>query len=143
MDTKSYKISIPRQTYDGLVGFLQRWGKLYGMPGAVVFRGTLRSQSKKGCGAVVHQSVGVGDAAAISKRYNTATCGLGRALVKKTEAILDLRDLTEEEMDAMHFVAQVAMLKPQQERVMVRVTATITAFLALPAMMRLALAAAD
>ena len=141
----NYKIEIPRKSYDGLCAFLQQWGEIYSQPGAVVLRGSLRSERKKRghASAVVRSTAGCGDAVAVALRYNTARCGLGRAKVLKTVAILDLRDLTEEEMDAMEFVSKVAMLKPQQIQVMVRIKDDLREFVKMPAMMRLAVAAQD
>ena len=140
----NYKIEIPRKSYDGLCAFLQMWGDVYSVSGAVVLRGSLRSERKRGRGsAVVHSTAGCGDAGAIALRYNTARCGLGRAKVLKNVAILDLRDLTEAEMDAMEFVSKVAMLKPQQTQVVERIKFEVHEFLKMPAMMRLAVAAQD
>ena len=141
----NYKINIPRKTFDGLCSLLQHWGDVYAQPNAVVLRGSLRTERrKKGrASAIVHSSTGCGDASAVSKRYNAALLGLGRSKVMKNEALLDLRDLSEVEMDAMEFVAKVAMLLPQQQQVLVRVNKAVEEFLKMPAMLRLAIAAQD
>jgi hypothetical protein len=140
----NYQIDIPRQTFDGLCAFLQNWGEVYSQPGAMVFKGTMRSHRRHGKGsAFIHKDTGEGDANAVAIRFNTALCGLGRSSVRKNDAILDLRDLNEEEMDAMLFVTQNAVLKAQQTRAMNRVAKGIQEFMALPAMVRIALAAKD
>lgn len=139
----NYQIEIPRQSFDGLCMFLQNWAEIYSQPGAVVFRGSLRQRTGSKGSAVVADPNGVGDAAAIAKRYDTASHALGRSRVTKTTAILDLRDLEDVEMEALDFVAKVAKLKPQQTQVMERIKRELREFRALPAMVRIALAAKD
>lgn len=139
----NYQIEMPRQSFDGLCMFLQQWAEIYAQPGAVVFKGSLRKRQKGPAGAVVRESAGIGDAKAISKRYDMACHALGRSRVRKNDAMLDLRDLVEEEMEALVFVADMAKLKPQQTRVMLRIKQELQEFLKLPAMVRLALAAKD
>jgi len=141
----NYKINIPRKTFDGLCSFLQHWGDVYAQPNAVVLRGSLRTERlKKGhASGVVNSNTGCGDAAAVSKRYTCALHGLGRSKVMMKEALLDLRDLGEEEMEAMEFVSKVALLLPQQQQVLVRVREALVEFRKMPAMLRLAIAAQD
>jgi len=141
----NYKIHIPRQSFDGLVSFLQHWGEIYSLPNAVVLRGSLRSERKtRGrASAVVHATAGCGSAQAVALRYNYARCGLGRSKVMADEALLDLRDLSDEEMEAMEFVGKVAMLLPQQTSVLQRINEAVVEFRKMPAMLRLAIAAQD
>lgn len=139
----NYQIEIPRQSFDGLCMFLQNWTEIYSQPNAVVFRGSLRQKTGSKGSAVVSDSTGVGDAAAIAKRYDTARHALGRSRVTKAAAFLDLRDLEDVEMEALDFVSKVAKLKPQQTQVMERIKRELREFRALPAMVRIALAAKD
>jgi hypothetical protein len=142
----NYRIQIPRKTFNGLCAYLQHWGRIYSVPGAVVLKGMLRQERAKRvrvAGAVLQQRDGLGDASAIALRFNTACNGLGRCKVTSEEAILDLRDLSEEEQDALLFVSKVAALKPQQTQVMERFKRALVEWEKLPAMMRIALAAQD
>lgn len=133
----NYTIVIPRKTFDGLCRHLELWGGIYSAPGAVVFKGMMRNE--KGQGDAVSRN----DACAVALRFNTARNGLGRCRVTKTEAFLDLRDLSEEEQDALLFVTKMAKLKPQQIQVLERFQQALLDWLKLPAMMRIAIAAAD
>jgi len=140
----NYRIEMTRQTFDGLCAFLNQWGAIYAIHGAVVLRASVRSERQdRRATSVVDNVTGIGDAASVSRRYNTALCGLGRSKVLKSRAILDLRDLTEEELDALVFVAQCAVLKKQQKRAVERIEAEAREFILLPAMMRIAVAAAE
>jgi hypothetical protein len=139
-----FRIDMTRKTFDGLCAFLNQWGTLYAMPGAVVLRASVRSERQgRRASGVVDSISGLGDAASVSKRYNVALCGLGRAKVMKNTAVVDLRDLTEAEIEAIVFVAQCAVLKASQQQAVERIEAEVTEFLKLPAMMRLAVAAVD
>jgi len=141
----NYKIHIPRQSYDGLVSFLQRWGEIYSLPGAVVLRGTIRSELTTQCrgSAVVHATADCSDAQVVALHYNYARCALGRSKVMADEALLDLRDLSDEEIEAMEFVGKVAILLPQQTSVLRRISEAIVEFRQIPAMLRLAISAQD
>lgn len=138
----NYQIEFPRKSFDGLCRFLQQWAEIYVQPGAVLFRGSIRMKFLT-AGAVVPESAGLGDAHDVAMRYDTARHALGRCKVGKQSAIVDLRDLDDDEMDALDFVARVAKLKPQQTQVMERMKRELRTFRALPAMVRIALAAKD
>lgn len=133
----NYTIDIPRKTFDGLCRHLQLWGQIYSAPGAVVLKGMMRNERGQGDAVSRH------DAPAVALRFNTALNGLGRCRVTKAEAFLDLRDLSEEEQDALLFVTKLARLKPQQTKVLERFQQALIEWLKLPAMMRIAIAAAD
>lgn len=140
----NYRVQMTRNTFDGLCAFLNRWSTIYAMPGAVILRGSVRSERQgRRATAVVDTLTGLGDAASLAKRYNTALCGLGRSKVTKNYAVVDLRDLTELELDAILFVAKCAVLKPQQKKAVERIQKEMDEFLKMPAMMRIAIAAAD
>lgn len=132
-----YKIEIPRKTYDGLCAYMQQWGDVYRQPGAVVFRGMLRKQKYLNASAVASDVT----AQELCLRFTNTLHGLGRAKVRKNDAVLDLRDLSEEEVRDMVYVAAVAKLKAQQSACLVRIASELRLFQKLPDMVRIALAA--
>jgi hypothetical protein len=136
------KIKIPRTTYDGVCQFIDTWMRTYRTPGAAVLRGGFRSAFGT-FATKVFESGPLGDAALVAGIYNTALNALGRARVGKTEVVLDLRDLTQPEVDALVVVTENVALRPAQVRALKRVSATIKAFDALPEMMRIAVAMSD
>lgn len=134
-----YEIDIPRTTYDGLARFLQEWGRIYSQPNAVVLRGSLNGPFDP----VATQFNEPGGAAKLAGVYATAANALGRCKVMKEKAVLDLRVLEDEEIDALSIVGHVARLRSSQLRVLKRVSETASDFRALPEMVRIALAAMD
>jgi len=143
----TYRIEMTRKTYDGICSYLQGWGDFYASSEiTVVLRGSIRSNRHAGGGAtglVVGSRMGLGDPKAISKRFNTARIGLGRAHVGKNTVTVDLRELTDPELDALQFAASSAKLKPQQTRALVRIENTAREFKQLPPLVRIALAGVD
>jgi hypothetical protein len=135
-----YRIEIPRTSFDGLCRFLQQWARIYSEPNAVVLRGSLRNPFGAVATSVMDSPTG---AAWLSAHYTQAANALGRSKVTKTTAVLDLRDLEDEETQAIGLVAHVALLRGPQTRVMDRLAKETAAFLALPDMVRIALAAVD
>jgi len=142
----TYKVEMTRKTYDGICAYLQTWGGFYSQPTiTMVLRGSVRGGAKKGVatGLVVEGDTGWGDPQAIAKRFNTALCGLGRADVHQTKAVVDLRDLSDEQLEAFQFAAEAARLKPQQVRALKRIEAAAREFKQLPPLVRIALAGVD
>lgn len=136
MDYK-YEVEIPRTTFDGLVAFLQQWSRIYSEPNAVVLRGSLRDPF----GPIANALVSIeGGAQRLADYYNMAANALGRSKVTKTKAILDLRDLDDEEIDTLTIVTQVAPLRGAQVRALTRVSLEASSFRSLPDMVRVALA---
>ena len=136
----NYKIEIPRKTYDGLCAYMSRWGGVYNQPGAVVFRGMLRRKETTGTAPAVASGV---TAQELCQHFLRTLHGLGRAKVRKRDAVLDLRDLSEDEVRSMIYVASTAKLKAQQANCLDRISAEIRAYQKLPDMVRIAIAAAD
>ena len=134
----NYTIDMPRKTFDGLCAYLQCWGGIYSIPGAVVLKGSIRQRGHV-AGAVAEDL----EADLIASSYNVALNSLGRCRTTKTQAFLDLRDLSEDEQNALTFVSRFARLKPQQTKVLVRFESTLSDFLNLPAMVRIALSAKE
>lgn len=138
----NYHVSMTRKTFDGLCSYLQSWGQIYSQPGAVPLRGSFRS-IRNGGSAVVRGETTLGSALDVSRLFNTALCGLGRSRVLKNQATVDLRDLTEEEVEALAFVAKHVRLKAQQTKALTRILDALIEFVEMPAMLRLAIAAED
>lgn len=140
-----FVVEIPRNTYDGLCSFLQRWGQVYSQPNAIVLRGSLYNPFSDVAEQFNEPRAGAGSnpggATRLAAYYLTALHALGRAKVQKTCATLDLRDLEEEEEQAFLIAAQVATLRPSQRRTLTRLANTARQFMNLPAMVRIALAA--
>jgi hypothetical protein len=138
-----YKIEIPRTTYDGMCGFLQRWSDIYSVDGVVILRGSLRNPYGTEASTLFTPATPNGDAKALALTYTTALHALGRAKVMKASVLFDLRDLEDDEVVALEFCSSVAMLRAPQTRVLERLARSTRAFNALPAMVRLAIAASD
>lgn len=141
-----YKVEMTRKTYDGICAYLQTWGSFYAQPTVtMVLRGSIRGGAKKGIatGLVVEGDVGWGDPKAVARRFNTALGGLGRAIVKKDSAVVDLRDLSDPQLEAFQFAAKSAALKPQQTRALKRIEEVAVQFKQLPPLVRIALAGVD
>lgn len=136
----NFKLSMPRKTYDGLCRYLDHWGQIYGQANAAVLRGSLRKGvSKVKCGAVATDV----DAKDLSRTYGSALGALRRAVVKTDVAVVDLRNLSEEESAALHFVYGTAKLLEQQYRALDRLYEESRIFRELPEMVRVAIAALD
>jgi len=135
-----YTLTMPRKTFDGLCRYLQHWGQVYGRANAVVLRGPLQKGATKIKIGALATDV---EAGGLSLTYTSALHALGRAKVKLTEAIIDLRDLSDEESEALTYVYATAKLKEQQYRALERLRKEITVFQELPAMVRIAIAAKD
>lgn len=134
------RIEMPRTSFDGLCRFLQQWSRVYAEPSATVLRGSMRDPFGPIANSVMDSPTG---AAWLAAHYSVAANAFGRAKVTKTTAVLDLRDLDDEETMSISIVAQVAALRGPQTRVLDRLAKETTAFLALPDMVRIAIAAVD
>ena len=141
-----YRINMTRKTYDALVRYMNRWSRLYSLPGVTcvlagsVRKSALTAQRKTG---FVTSDAGIGDAKSFAKRFDYALHGLGRAHVTKTTVKLDLRDLLEQEIDALILMGRVASLKGMQRKALERVEDSIREFHQLPPLVRLAVMAED
>ena len=140
-----FHIGMTRKTFDAVCRYLQRWSKLYALPGVdTVLAGSLRKSAlpKTASGTVIGNA-GLSDAKALAKRFDAALHGLGRASVTKTLVRLDLRDLTQLEMEGLILMARVANLKGMQRKALERILHGLREFSELPPLVRLAAMAVD
>jgi hypothetical protein len=141
-----FRIGMTRKTYNAVCNYLQRWSRIYSLPGVnTVLAGSIRKSAlpKQRKSGVILGDSGISDAKALAKRFDCALHGLGRAHVTKTLVRLDLRDLTETEIEALILMARVANLKGMQRKALERIEEGIRKFNELPALVRLAAMAAD
>jgi hypothetical protein len=139
----NYGVTMPRKTYNDICAALQKWSAIYALPGAVVMRGSLRGSSGGIADGVIDSGIWGGGADMLAQHYQLALRALGRAKVALNLVLLDLRDLSDDELDSILLVTQCIRLQPGQAQVLDRLSALIHDFVELPAMVRVALSAGD